>query len=327
MKKLLYINTILVLLCILSCDKITNPVINKGGSVTIPITPPTHVDSTTFTDDALLKVLVEDYTAHRCPNCPAASLQCENLIKSLSPSQQAQCIFIECNVSTLAKSSGPPSVHYWNDYMNLADSNWNNTFINGDINGMPGTMVDRLYYSGNAGGQNDLYSYKDVSVPFDSLVGINPSATMNQTVNIHIVDSMYAPPTSTLSMDITTKLLHPNTANKYYLVVTLVEDSIFDEQDSISNYVPYYLKRMTMRTAVNTNGSGVGDTISAFTTAPQTLHYAYSNVTRFAYKSLPIVQPVLPWLWNMAHMYIVAFVYQTGSVNNQMVLQVQRLHL
>jgi hypothetical protein len=237
MRRILYIAATFIVFGILSCDKITNPVINKGGSVTIPVTPPTHVDSTTFTDDALLKVLVEDYTAHHCPECPAAALQCENLLKSLSPSQQAQCIFMECNVATLAKSYGTRPTDYWNDYINLADSNWNNTFIDGDA-ALPGTMVDRLYYSGAAGGANDLYaSTIDVATPFDSLLGINPVATMNQTVNIHIVDSMYAPPTSTLSMDITTKLLHPNTANKYYMVVVLVEDSIFDEQDSISNYV------------------------------------------------------------------------------------------
>jgi hypothetical protein len=73
---------------------------------------------------------------------------------------------------------------------------------------------------------------------------------------------------------------------------------------------------------------GYGDTISAFTTAPQTLHYTYANVTRFAYNSSHAVQPILPWLWNMAHMYIVAFVYQrTSGSQNYMVLQAQRLHL
>ncbi len=330
MRRLLYISTLLVLTSIYSCDKITNPIINKGSSVGIPVVPPTHVDSTTVTDDALLKVLVEDYTAHHCTNCPAASKQCENLLASLPANNLPQCIFMECNVGTLAASYGSYPAFCWNDYRNLADTNWNNTFIDADAL-MPGTMVDRIHYTGLAGGPVDLYTNSiDVATAFDSLVGINPVATMNQTVNIHIVDSMYAPPTSTLAMDITTKLLAPNASNKYYMVVALVEDSIYDDQDSLGNLVPYYLKRMTLRTAVNANRSGWGDTLSRYTTAPQTLHYTYANIPKFTYNSHVAFPPPAQSqaMWNMAHMYIIAFVYQrTGGSQDYMVLQVQRLHL
>jgi hypothetical protein len=327
MKRLLYLSVVLVSFGIYSCDKITNPIINKGNSVSTPITPPTHVDSTTFSDDALLKVLVEDYTAHHCTNCPAATKQCEDLLASLPANNLPQCIFMECDVATLAKSYGSWPTFCWNDYINLADSNWNNTFIDGD-NQMPGTMVDRIYYTGHAGGKNDLYGTYNVATIFDSLVGISPAAAMNQTVNMHIVDSMYAPPTSTLAMDITTKLLAPNANNKYYMVVGLVEDSIYDDQDSLGNLISYYLKRMTLRTVVNANGSGWGDTLS-HTTSPQTMHYTYANIPKFTYTSHVAFPPPSKSqaMWNMAHMYIVAFVYQTGSVNNYMVLQAQRLHL
>jgi len=328
MKGLLYLSALMVLMGIYSCDKINNPIINKGGNDVTPVTPPTHVDSTTASDDAILKVLVEDYTAHHCINCPAATKQCEDLIASLPVINKPQCVFIECNVSTLAQSYGTYPTFCWNDYTNTACNNWNNTFIDGNSL-MPGTMVNRLYYSGVAGGTCDLYaSSVDVAVPFDSLVGINPVATMNQTVNIHIVDSMYAPPTSTLAMDITTKLIAPKASNKYYMVVALVEDSIYDDQDSVGISVANYLKHMTVRTAVNANGSGWGDSL-AHTTSPQTMHYTYANVAKFTYNShVPFPPPAQSQaMWNMAHMYIIAFVYQTGSTNNYMVLQVQRLHL
>ncbi|HXB12485.1 MAG TPA: hypothetical protein VNZ45_10890 [Bacteroidia bacterium] len=327
MRNLISIGTILVFLCMYSCDKITNPIINKGAVVSVPLVAPTHVDSTTKASDTTLNILVEDYTAHNCTNCPIAGAQCEALVKGIHSNQ---VVLLQDNVGKLGSGykngsfAGLPNNAFGIDYVCIADSNWNNIFIKGDLNGLPGTMVNRLYYAGVAGSPDLFLNGIDVSVPFDSLVTAN-----NKTASIHIVDSMYTPPTSTLSMTITTKLLSPNPSNKYYLVVALAEDSVFDWQDSVGVDVQYYLKRMTTRVAINANGSGWGDTLSAFTTAPQSIHYAYSNVAKFAYAShITVPPPVSPYLWNMAHMYLVAFVYQKKSGSQDyMVLQAQKLHI
>jgi len=138
---------------------------------------------------------------------------------------------------------------------------------------------------------------------------------------------MYAPPLNTLAMDITTTLKAPQAGAKYYLVVALAEDSIFDWQDSINVDVRYYLKRMTMRTAINDGGHGFGDSLSAIS-SPQTLHYVYAS-PKFAYNGAITVPPqVPPRYWNMAHIYIVAFVYQrVNGKNDYLVLQAQQLHI
>lgn len=310
-----------------SCDKVSHPIINKGGAV-VPTQPPTHVDSTSATDDAMIKVLLEDYTAHHCPNCPATSAQFETLLNS---AKGKQAVFMECNVGSLSQSYGPNDwginpldSAYYTDYINLADSEWNNTFINGDANGLPATMADRIYYNGTAGSSDLSLNGIDFNTPYDSLIATP------QTAKIHIVDSMYIPPTSTVSMSITTTLLSPQPGIKYYLVVALAEDSIFDWQDSGTGANPniqYYLKRMTMRTAINDGGHGFGDTLSN-TTAPQTMHYAYQS-DKFRYNSTIAVPPVVPpRYWNMAHMYVVAFVYQrTSGKNDYFVLQAQELHI
>jgi hypothetical protein len=326
MRKLIVLSTLILAFCIYACDKVSNPYISKGTTTAIPTVPPTRVDSTTSTDDALKKILVEDFTAHHCPNCPAASVQCE----ALANAHPTQVVFMEENVSDLAQGyiagyfgSGVLDSAYFIHYVALADSEWNNTFIDGNA-GMPGTMVNRLYYNGIAGGGDDLYGSVNVATPGDSIIG----SSGPQLANIHIVDSMYAPPTSALSMSITTKLTAPAAGYKYYLVVGLLQDSIFDWQDSISNNVQYYLKRMTFRTAINDGGHGNGDSLT-HTTAPQVMHYAYANTQLFRYDNSKIKAPPLvpPQYWNMAHMYIVAFVYQTGPTHNFMVLQAQQLHI
>lgn len=129
-------------------------------------------------------------------------------------------------------------------------------------------------------------------------------------------------------MAITVKLKAPQAGTHYWLVAAIVEDSIFDWQDSLNIDVQYYLKRMTLRAVVNGNGSGWGDSLSA-NTSPQTKYYNYSNDTAFAYSS-PVNKPpiVPPYHWNMAHMYVVAFVYQRtdNHIKDYLVLQAQRLH-
>lgn len=331
MRTLLSLSAILLVLGLYSCDKVSNPLIDKGNNAVIPVVPPTHVDSTSGTDDTLLKVLVEDYTAHNCTNCPKAASQCDALLNGANGNQ---LVMIQVNASSLAQGypngtfPSLPDTAFGVDYRAIAGKNWDLLFINGDGNGMPGTMVDRLYFSGNAGGSNDLIlNGINVGTPFDSLIGVTPAAIMHQTAKIHIVDSMYIPPASAVSMSITTTLISPQAGVKYYLVVSLVEDSIFDWQDSVSNDIQYYLKRMTLRDAVN-GSAGWGDSLMA-NTSPQTMHYVYAS-PNFRFNSAPITTPPLvpPRYWNMAHMYIVAFVYQrTSGKNDYLVLQAQKLHL
>ena len=331
MKRFLYISTVMVLMATYSCDKIDNPIINKGTKVSIPVVAPTHVDSTTKASDTTLNILVEDYTAHNCTNCPVAAGQCEKLVKGAHGNQ---VVLMQVNVGNLGAAYPPhsfpglPDTAFGISYRTPAGDNWNNTFINGNGNGLPGTMVNRVYYDNGIPGSPDLFLYGiDVSAsgtPFDSLVTAN-----HKTASIHIVDSMYAPPTSTVSMTVTAKLLAPQPGNQYYLVVALVEDSIFDWQDSVSHYSQYYLKHMTLRTVINDPTNGWGDALSD-TTAIQTKHYAYSNFASFQYNNAPIIFPpqVPTRFWNMAHMYVVAFVYQrTAGSQDYMVLQAQRLHL
>ncbi len=328
--------SIAVCIGLYSCDKIDNPLINHQLNNGTLSGPPTQVTSTT--DDNVLKVLVEDYTGHLCTNCPTAAEKCEALANGANAQH---IIMIQNNVTTTfastlivgTRGSGNLDSAYMVDYRTDAGNTWNSLFINGDNTGMPGTMVDRLYYNGTAGGSQDLFlnGIQDPSGPADSIIGQN-----NLLALIHIADSMYAPSTSGIfgvSMSVTTTLLNPIAGNKYFLVVALVEDSIFDWQDSVQTDIQYYLKRMTLRGVINGGGTGLGDSLSNNTSA-QAKHYTYAPLdSLLKFNNSIITHPTAleGRKWNMAHMYVVAFVYQTtptpSGPNDYYVLQAQRLHL
>jgi len=325
MCNLAYISLALIAISIYSCDKVDNPLISKGTG-TIPVVKPTHVDSTmsTSADDNMRKILIEDYTGHMCINCPTAAAQCDLLVQT--DAHKSEALLVEINASGLADSNnnvpGSPPGAFGVNYLTTAGTDWFNQFINVAV---PGTMVDRLYYTTAGSGSGDLYlNGINVNIPFDSL------DTTPQSASIHIVDSLYTPPTKAVSMTVTTKILSPQAGTKYFLVVMLVEDSICDYQDSLNSVVnAHYIHRMVMRTVINGN-SGAGDSLISNTTAAQAKHYAFTS-SRFAYNPAPVnpYAPAVPLTsWNMGHMYVVAFVYQTTSgSHNQMVLQAQRLHL
>jgi hypothetical protein len=281
----------------------------------------------------LVNVLIEDFTAHHCPNCPAQSVLCEAITKGANGNQ---AIFVEENISELAQPYGVGAwgvgaidSAYMVNYRNPADSEYNLAFINGDVNAMPGTMVNRVHYTNptNIGSADLFLNGITASSIFDSIM----TTAAPQSVNIHIVDSMYAPPTNTLSMSITTKLIAPVAGTKYYLVAMLVEDSIFDWQDSMNVDRKYYLKRMTLRGNINNGGFAWGDLLSD-TAVAQTKHYTFASSNFVFNTSAPNPshpQVVHPTSWNMAHMFIVAFVYQIASTgeHNYLILQAQRVRI
>jgi hypothetical protein len=330
MKKFVWISLAIIALGFYACDKVSNPYLSKATGVK-PTIPPTNVDSTNTNNtnrDTSLRILEEDYTGHLCQNCPRQGQKCEALL-SQYPNN---VVLLEVNTSltyavpyTVGEiGGGNVDSAYLVDYRTATGTNWDGQYAI-STNGLPGAMVNRLYYNGAGNGSADLILRgANVSGPGDSLIMKN-----NHLATIHIVDSMYAPPTSTLSMSITTKILNPVAGNKYYLVVTLAEDSIIDWQDSLTTNVQYYLKRMTLRGSINDGGIGTGDSLVA-NDVPQTKHYVYTNTRQFKYNSAIIRRPTANEgnQWNMAHMYIVAFVYQvTTGLQSYMVLQAQQLHL
>jgi hypothetical protein len=275
------------------CDEIANPIIVKQSSSSLPNTPPTYLDSST--NYKVYKILLEDCTAHKCPNCPPAETEAVTLLtSSIGP----QIVFMEDNMGTLAGTTpvtGYPSYAFSRDYVCVADSNWNILFGIAAI-GLPAGMIDRMGYPNNMD-----YQYSNWQTNIQSLITSNPSAA----VSIDIHDSCWVPQ-RILGAEFKVTFNQALTGT-FLLETAIVEDSIIDWQ--LDNALLYgadslFDHRDVLRGSFDLNG--VGTTIPATTsgstwTSYQTYNFNTGENGRAAG-------------WNMSHCYVVAFIY--NSPNN-----------
>ncbi len=307
-----------------SCDKITNPIIATTKYSALPNTPPDHVTHTT--DSTITKVLLEDYMGHFCTNCPAAVSAAENILKSPVGNQ---VVSMEVNVGFDADTAGEvgaplvppglPDTAYKVNYITPAGTAWDNTLVNSINEGVPQGMVNRIYYDGNW--SEDL-QYSNWGTVVDSI------AATPQLASITMADSCWIKQ-QIFGTQVTVALKNAPAPNySYYLQMVLVEDSVLDWQTSGSTTIQYFVHRFVLRSAIN---GPWGDAIN-FQSAnlPITKYYTFNSAS-FRYNNAAITTPpaVPARLFNMAHCYVIAFLYQrsNGGTHDYYVLQSQILHL
>ena len=126
-----------VLLLVISCDKVSMPIVTKTiaeGSV--------YVKNSNATVSDYKKVLLEDYTGQRCPNCPSAA----SLIKeTLLPQYTSKLIPIAVHQgNTFAKPFG----EFKNDFRTTAGESWGAASGFG-IDSWPTGLINRKNYNSN----------------------------------------------------------------------------------------------------------------------------------------------------------------------------------
>ncbi len=129
MKKIIYI-LIVSFFFFISCDKINGPYIKK-------IESDNGNDNSTF----VTKVLIEDYTAHTCVNCPRAA----RIIEELHNTYGDKIIPIAIHVSSLAKPYNPP---FDADFRTTEGNALDDEFGLG-ASGLPKGMINRVEYNGD----------------------------------------------------------------------------------------------------------------------------------------------------------------------------------
>ncbi len=123
-----------------SCDKIEQPYTEKiEGPVDTATCPVPDFPTVTVLKK---RVLLEDYTGHKCVNCPAAALTAHNL-KEIHGDQ---LVVLAVHAGFFAKPSTSGS--YINDYRTEAGTAWDDFFGIGLV-GNPNGMVNRTGYSLN----------------------------------------------------------------------------------------------------------------------------------------------------------------------------------
>ncbi|MFI5150598.1 MAG: Omp28-related outer membrane protein [Bacteroidia bacterium] len=275
-----------------SCDQVKNP-------YGVPKPSPHPVNG------HVKKVLIEDYTAVQCINCPKAAQEAE-LMRSNHP---GQVITIGVHVGSL---SAPLGSTFPYDFRTTAGNNYDNLFIQADANGLPSGMIDR--WSGTIGSNTLPRSQGDQS-QWPTYVGSSTSVGSRlaapDTVDLTITNTYSS---GTLTSKVKVKFLTPHPGS-YNLVALLTEDSIVSPQKDIdstslpNSIVTHYMHRYSLRGAIDGNPSGMGVSVTGLV--------GDSTTTTFTYPMPATFNGMVP---NPNHCRVVAFIY---DVSNYQILQTE----
>lgn len=282
MKKLIQI--VLPLFAILTfaaCDKVEGPYKknNTGGG---------------GTDTTLVqKVLVEDYTGHKCGNCPRAS----KALYDLKAIYGDRLIIMAVHAGTFATVFPPGAPYYTYDFRNPVGVELDTDF-GISVAGNPNGMVNRREVNGSLIVSSTQWA-DEVATVLSSADPVPASITIETTYNST---------TRELQAQIDTKIFE-DLAGTYRLSVYMLEDSIVNWQkdyDVTPNDVPDYVHREVLRGSMN---GTYGDVITG-TTAGSEGTYTF-NATLGAD-------------WNENKMYVLAFLHNDAT---REIIQVEQKHV
>lgn len=278
---------------IYSCDKVKNPVITKTSAVG------TTFDSVSNASVAgFKKTLLEDYTGHKCGNCPAAA----RLASTLEAQYQSSLVVIAVHAGFFTAVTSPTNTNPFPDsYTCTVGNDWDgSTGFNVSSTGNPNGMVNRKAYPGFT------LVHKD---------------TWATTVNLAQNDPFVVKMDLTSKYDHTARALNVDTKltflqsynNNVKLQLVLTEDSIIGPQldyaQTPEDYIPNYDFEHMLRVAVNGSWGVTAKTgpISALSTATiQTSNFSVDSK------------------FNDKHLNLVAFVYDETT---REVLQVEKVKI
>ncbi len=275
MKRILF--AILVAAVFVSCDKVEPPYVENGGN--------TPSNDTGNTEKIVKKVLVEDYTAHLCNNCPAAHRE----LQTLQGVYGEQIVPVGIHVGSLA---APLTATYFGEDFRTQTGNDLNDFFGADAAGLPVGMVNRREFNGNR-----LLPYSEWGSAVQQLL------SEPQTLNI-VTDVVYNNVSHSIDVTATTTVINAfQPGGNLKICLYLAEDSIIGWQKDAENEsgedVQDYIHRHVLRGALNgtwgqlisLDPSVAGDT-------------AVINVNSFSVDTA----------YNINQCYIISFVYDDNSL-------------
>ena len=302
MKKYFYFILILFSLTFLTCDKIENPCVpgsNSAAGCPTPVFPP---------KTPVQKVLVEDYTGHRCIACPPAAVALET-IEGTYP-QQVIGVGVHANFwaepsPCMNPPAGLPSYAFYHYLGCPATENYFNVF-NPPSN--PKGMVNRVHI-----GVDPMMDYSQWSSVVDTLIDNIPAADINIFTNYDVA-------TRKLCVACKTTFLKSMTGT-YNLAILFVEDSIIDWQSFSGTSDSTYIFRNVVRDDINGAGTGFGEQIVSGNIAVNDTvvkSYSYTVPSGFQFDSpLCTNKPTLSASpCDYKKCYVVAFIFDNNSSNS-----------
>ena len=243
----------LVLAALSSCDKVNDPYCATAPTIDTTVTK-------------VRKVLLEDYTGHKCGNCPPAAVTAQTIKSTYGD----RLVIMSVHAGFYATPLAAP---YTYDFRTVPGTDYDNFFGNGAA-GNPNGMVNRIGYPTTT----QVKSISTWGTLVDGLMAIAPDAYIKITNN-------YNSSTRVLNTTINTEFLNMMSGS-YKLVVLLTEDSIVQPQldyaqptgqQNVLNYVHHHVLRAGISSTswgdvIAPTGAAAGDTmVNTFTyTLPAT---------------------------------------------------------
>ena len=252
--------SLIFIIFLFACSQIENPLKNKQegtcGDETQPI--------------PIRKILIEDYTGHRCPNCPEAA----RILEGIHDDYCDHIIPIAVHVSFFAEPHNPD----FPEDFRTETGNELNDFYGVSSQGLPGGLINRKEFNGNLVLGRDTWRSA-----VDAIYDINPD------INI-VIESSYNETGHTINSTVTLEFLK-DISESLNLGLYVTEDSIIAPQQDGSEYVEKYLHRHMLRKGVN---GAFGKKILNSATKGSTFEKTFT---------IPVDAN-----WNIAHCELVAFI-------------------
>jgi thiol-disulfide isomerase/thioredoxin len=309
MKKIKYIIATLfgiLLFNITSCDIIEGPYLIDNNT--------NPVDTNTF----VKKVLIEDFTGHRCPNCPAAA---EELV-SLQDFYGDRVIGIAIHPSSPAFSTPSPltASSYTYDFRTQFGDDIDNIFEITTV-GLPRGMVNRTGFdTQHQLGKDEWSSIVQMELEKAPIFGITLSSNVS---NGNGTISITAEALTNINLDKKEKI------EDYNIVICLTEKNIVQwQKDNTAGDIEDYEHNHVLRTMINTTfGESIGNSFvdgdiwekdySVDITTLENTNENHSLNTLFMGNGNCKE-------WNEDNMEIVVYIYNTS---NYEIVQVEEKHL
>ncbi len=240
------------------------------------------------------KVLVEDYTGHKCTNCPAAA----SVANSLIAANGEKVIVIGVHAGFFANPS-TSGTQYLKDFRTAAGTTYD-TYFGISAIGNPNGMINRKYYTAST---------------IDHVIGYGSWATevaaelaKPALAKLEITNS-YNSTTQALICDVSSTFLYDTlTGGPYKLVVVVTQDNITADQLDGGVYVPTYVHRHVLRD--NLNGTWGEDLVTGSITANLGINKTYTYIFPATY---PSAGGASATAFDASTCHIVAFIYNDAT--------------
>jgi hypothetical protein len=286
------------ILIITSCDVVEGPyLIDDGGITTVDTSSNTYVK----------KVLIEDFTGHTCPNCPAAARELE----AIHDVYGTQIIGMALHVSTGFASPWTGAGKFEYDFRTKWGTDWDNFF---DISnsGLPRGMVNRIGYPNEHKlGKNEWLAAVITELEKGIDFGIRIASDIsggNGTITIN------------------TELLN-DVNGDYKLVVCLTESNIINWQKDGQTENEFYEHNHALRTVLLDESLSTSSSYTAGNKFERAITVSLSSLEQYNIdysENTAINGSGNAGGWVAENMSVVAYIYNTITKE---IVQVEEAHL